>query len=138
MELIPILQEIPFLRGYYLSKLGRFAFTMEDRIAWTNEAEKLFRQANIPAQFYCNPNPTAAPEDALQIEHSNSIDSTSLMSSNTSSRVGNNEANRHNDNKGENNPDDDDDNISSSSTFSTRDENIAHTTKNQDVYPHHS
>lgn len=123
VDLAPTMHEIPFLRGYYLSKLGRFAFTMDDRIAWTREAEKLFREVNIPAQFYCNPNPTAAPEDALQLEHSNSIDDSASMTAtnDTSSR----RASKNDiDNKPNNNDDDDDDNSSSNSdsTISAQEE----------------
>ncbi|CDH51330.1 hypothetical protein RO3G_09281 [Lichtheimia corymbifera JMRC:FSU:9682] len=130
IDLVPTMLEIPFLRGYYLSKLGRFAFTMDDRIAWTREAEKLFREVNIPPQFYCNPNPIAAPEDSLQLEHSNSIDETSMAaadddaSSNTASsnNNANDVRNKPSDNNNEDNDDDDDDSNSSERTLSAQEE----------------
>lgn len=117
IDLVPTMLEIPFLRGYYLSKLGRFAFTMEDRIAWTREAEKLFREVNIPPQFYCNPNPTTAPEESLRLEHSNSIDETSMTAADdddASSSTASNNDNVDVNNKANNNEDDDDDDSNSS------------------------
>lgn len=103
---------------------------MDDRIAWTREAEKLFREVNIPPQFYCNPNPIAAPEDSLQLEHSNSIDETSMTaadddaSSNTASsnNNANDVKNKPSDNNNEDNDDDDDDSNSSERALSAQEE----------------
>lgn len=51
------LDEIRFLRAYYWSKMGKFAFTPKDRIEWTNRAKKEFHELGIPAHTYLNPDP---------------------------------------------------------------------------------
>jgi hypothetical protein len=51
------IQEIRFLKAYYWANLGKFAFTPEDRIEWTERAKKDFDALNIPADTYCNPDP---------------------------------------------------------------------------------
>lgn len=51
------IQEIRFLKAYYWAKLGKFAFTPEDRIEWTERAVKDFDLLGIPADTYCNPDP---------------------------------------------------------------------------------
>ncbi|KAI8049370.1 hypothetical protein BDF21DRAFT_404688 [Thamnidium elegans] len=51
------IQEIRFLKAYYWANLGKFAFTPEDRIEWTERAIKDFDILGIPADTYCNPDP---------------------------------------------------------------------------------
>jgi hypothetical protein len=51
------IQEIRFLKAYYWANLGKFAFTPEDRIEWTERAKKDFELLGIPADTYCNPDP---------------------------------------------------------------------------------
>jgi hypothetical protein len=51
------IQEIRFLKAYYWANLGKFAFTPEDRIEWTERAKKDFEALGIPADTYCNPDP---------------------------------------------------------------------------------
>lgn len=51
------IQEIRFLKAYYWANLGKFAFTPEDRVEWTERAKKDFETLGIPADTYCNPDP---------------------------------------------------------------------------------
>lgn len=51
------IQEIRFLKAYYWANLGKFAFTPEDRIDWTERAKADFEHLGIPADTYCNPDP---------------------------------------------------------------------------------
>lgn len=51
------IQEIKFLKAYYWAQLGKFAFTPEDRIAWTNRAAKDLNLLGIPSDTYCNQDP---------------------------------------------------------------------------------
>ncbi|KAL9542771.1 hypothetical protein PS6_009636 [Mucor atramentarius] len=51
------IQEIRFLKAYYWANLGKFAFTPEDRIEWTQRAKKDFDLLGIPSDTYCNPDP---------------------------------------------------------------------------------
>lgn len=51
------IQEIRFLKAYYWANLGKFAFTPEDRVEWTERAKKDFDTLGIPADTYCNPDP---------------------------------------------------------------------------------
>jgi hypothetical protein len=51
------IQEIRFLKAYYWANLGKFAFTPEDRIEWTERAKKDFEVLGIPVDTYCNPDP---------------------------------------------------------------------------------
>lgn len=51
------IQEIRFLKAYYWANLGKFAFTPEDRVEWTERAKKDFEMLGIPADTYCNPDP---------------------------------------------------------------------------------
>lgn len=51
------IHEIKFLKAYYWANLGKFAFTPEDRINWTERATKDLDLLGIPADTYCNPDP---------------------------------------------------------------------------------
>ncbi|KAI9469638.1 MAG: hypothetical protein EXX96DRAFT_586924 [Benjaminiella poitrasii] len=51
------IQEIRFLKAYYWANLGKFAFTPEDRVEWTERAKRDFEWLGIPADTYCNPDP---------------------------------------------------------------------------------
>lgn len=70
------MQEIKFLKAYYWASLGRYAFTVEDRTAWTLEANQYFRELEIPAEEYCNPN----VRDAPKLERALSLDSRGVNS----------------------------------------------------------
>ncbi|KAG0186756.1 hypothetical protein DFQ28_007360 [Apophysomyces sp. BC1034] len=51
------IQEIRFLKAYYWANLGKYAFTAEDRIEWTDRAKHDFDMLNIPSDVYCIANP---------------------------------------------------------------------------------
>lgn len=51
------IHEIKFLKAFYWANLGKFAFTPEDRISWTERAANDFDLLGIPADTYCNPEP---------------------------------------------------------------------------------
>ncbi|CAO3667120.1 unnamed protein product [Rhizopus stolonifer] len=51
------IHEIKFLKAFYWANLGKFAFTPEDRISWTERAANDFGLLGIPADTYCNPDP---------------------------------------------------------------------------------
>ncbi|KAI9307012.1 hypothetical protein BJ944DRAFT_228992 [Cunninghamella echinulata] len=51
------INEIKFLKAYYYSNLGKYAFTPMDRIEWTKKARSDFERLNIPVEVYCNPDP---------------------------------------------------------------------------------
>ena len=51
------IQEIRFLKAYYWANLGKFAFTPDDRIEWTQRAKKDFDVLGIPSDTYCNSDP---------------------------------------------------------------------------------
>ncbi|CAO3629174.1 unnamed protein product [Cunninghamella blakesleeana] len=51
------INEIKFLKAYYYSNLGKYAFTPMDRIEWTKKAKSDFERLNIPEEIYCNIDP---------------------------------------------------------------------------------
>lgn len=51
------IQEIRFLKAFYWANLGKFAFTPEDRVEWTERAKKDFDVLGISPDTYCNPDP---------------------------------------------------------------------------------
>ncbi|KAL0091054.1 hypothetical protein F4703DRAFT_1400836 [Phycomyces blakesleeanus] len=51
------IEEIRFLKAYYWSFLGKYAFKPTERIKWTEQARNEFRKLNIPDEIYCNPDP---------------------------------------------------------------------------------
>ncbi|KAI9008961.1 hypothetical protein CLU79DRAFT_891574 [Phycomyces nitens] len=51
------IEEIRFLKAYYWSFLGKYAFKPTERIRWTEEARNEFRKLKIPDEIYCNPDP---------------------------------------------------------------------------------
>ena len=51
------IQEIRFLKAYYWANLGKFAFTPEDRVEWTDRSKKDLEILGISADTYCNPSP---------------------------------------------------------------------------------
>ncbi|KAI7871605.1 hypothetical protein BDF14DRAFT_1762829 [Spinellus fusiger] len=51
------IEEISFLKAYYWSFLGKYAFKSSERINWTDKAIKEFRHLGIPYSIYCNPSP---------------------------------------------------------------------------------
>ncbi|KAF7723985.1 hypothetical protein EC973_001445 [Apophysomyces ossiformis] len=51
------IQEIRFLKAYYWSMLGKYAFTPADRIEWTERAKADLENLQIPSHMYCNPDP---------------------------------------------------------------------------------
>ncbi|KAI8374416.1 uncharacterized protein BYT42DRAFT_639583 [Radiomyces spectabilis] len=51
------IQEIKFLRAYYWSNIGKYAFSPQERIKWTEQARRDFDALKIPAHIYCNPDP---------------------------------------------------------------------------------
>lgn len=53
------LHEILFLKAYYWAMLGKYAFTVQDRIDWTDQARRIFDHLCIPQDIYCNPDPSA-------------------------------------------------------------------------------
>ncbi|KAI9319815.1 hypothetical protein BX666DRAFT_1853406 [Dichotomocladium elegans] len=55
---MPYIHEFKFLKAYFMARLGRFAYSSEDRHTWTSEARKYFDDLCIPANEYCNPNPS--------------------------------------------------------------------------------
>ncbi|OZJ03803.1 hypothetical protein BZG36_03026 [Bifiguratus adelaidae] len=59
------IQEIRFLKAYYHAKLGKYAFTAEDRVSWTDQARQELDALKIPASVYCNPNPSAETAIAM-------------------------------------------------------------------------
>jgi hypothetical protein len=97
------IQEIRFLKAYYWANLGKFAFTPEDRIEWTDRAKKDFDVLGISSDTYCNPDPenlyyrgfpadlcTLANKSEREIFQTNSIPETGASTSeNTSNTVPN-------------------------------------------------
>ncbi|KAI8073297.1 hypothetical protein BC940DRAFT_343964 [Gongronella butleri] len=51
------IHEIRFLKAYYCSILGKYAFSPIDRVEWTDIARKELEMININADVYCNPDP---------------------------------------------------------------------------------
>ncbi|CAO3590799.1 unnamed protein product [Absidia cylindrospora] len=51
------INEIKFLKAYYCSILGKYAFTPADRMEWTEKAILDLDSLGIPADVYCNHDP---------------------------------------------------------------------------------
>ncbi|KAI8139465.1 hypothetical protein BJV82DRAFT_521836 [Fennellomyces sp. T-0311] len=64
------MHEIRFLKAYYWAKLGKYAFTVQERTDWTRQAEEDFRRLGIPYSEYCNPNPNQPPRTAILVSRS--------------------------------------------------------------------
>lgn len=72
------INEITFLKAYYCSILGKYAFTPADRTKWTEKATLDLESLGIPARVYANPDPqnnyyegkaadySVQPEDYIQ------------------------------------------------------------------------
>ncbi|KAI9248827.1 hypothetical protein BDA99DRAFT_608896 [Phascolomyces articulosus] len=59
------MHEIKFLRAFYCSVLGKYAFHKEERIDWTNQARGEFIRLGIPHEEYCNPDPSLPASTAM-------------------------------------------------------------------------
>ncbi|KAI9496217.1 hypothetical protein BDB00DRAFT_953131 [Zychaea mexicana] len=59
------MHEIRFLKAFYCSVLGKYAFTAEERTDWTNQAKEAFVQLGIPHAEYCNPDPSLPARTAM-------------------------------------------------------------------------
>ncbi|KAI8375100.1 hypothetical protein EDC96DRAFT_497898 [Choanephora cucurbitarum] len=86
------IQEIKFLKAYYWANLGKFAFTPEDRVEWTERAKRDFESLGIPVDTYCNPNPRTVYYRGLQADFCASVNSSeqneaSASSSNPSTSI---------------------------------------------------
>lgn len=86
------IQEIKFLKAYYWANLGKFAFTPEDRIEWTQRAQKDLELLGISVDTYCNPDPAnvyyrSFPADLCMSHASNSAGSTTIELRNGSLRT---------------------------------------------------
>lgn len=62
------IQEIRFLKAYYWSNLGRYAFSIEDRIEWTERAKRDFDILHIPSEVYCVTDPECSTSRSLPPE----------------------------------------------------------------------
>ncbi|ORX50236.1 hypothetical protein DM01DRAFT_1409225 [Hesseltinella vesiculosa] len=66
------IHEIRFLKAYYCSILGKYAFSPKDRIEWTEIAKTEFERINIASAVYCNPDPQnlynlCTPADCINV-----------------------------------------------------------------------
>ena len=59
------MHEIKFLKAFYCAVLGKYAFTEEERIDWTNKAKDELDRLGIPSKEYCNPDPLLPARTAM-------------------------------------------------------------------------
>ncbi|KAI8331150.1 hypothetical protein BC941DRAFT_439130 [Chlamydoabsidia padenii] len=66
--------EIKFLKAYYCSILGKYAFTPADRIEWTEKATLDLDSLGIPAQVYSNSDPQNNYFEGKPADYSQEVD----------------------------------------------------------------
>ncbi|KAI7854568.1 hypothetical protein BDC45DRAFT_508695 [Circinella umbellata] len=59
------LHEVKFLQAFYCAVLGKYAFTEEERVDWTNQAKEEFERLGIPSNEYCNPDTSLPARTAM-------------------------------------------------------------------------
>ena len=74
------MNESKFLKAFYCAVLGKYAFTEEERVDWTNQSKDELDRLGIPSTEYCNPDPSLPARTAMMrslplLENSNHVES---------------------------------------------------------------